>query len=168
MDIGILAQNVTALVVPLMPYLTKAGEKAAEAVVQELGRDGWEKAKTVWESLWQRAEGKEAARKAVQGVLADPSDKDAVVVLRRQIRNLLAEDVFFAAEIAILVQEFRVVNPQHFQTQLKGPGAIAQGRGAVAAGAGGVAIGGSVHGGVVVTGHGNVVGKQTENEGEDG
>jgi hypothetical protein len=33
MDIGVLAQNVTALVVPLMSYLMKAGEKAAEAVV---------------------------------------------------------------------------------------------------------------------------------------
>jgi hypothetical protein len=38
-----------------------------------------------------------------------------------------------------------------------GDGAVAQGPGAVAAGARGVAIGGSVQGGVIITGDGNVV-----------
>ncbi|MBN1659993.1 MAG: caspase family protein [Anaerolineae bacterium] len=41
--------------------------------------------------------------------------------------------------------------------ELRGSGAIAQGPGAVAAGAGGVAVGGSVHGGVIVTGDGSTV-----------
>lgn len=120
MNIGVLAQNVTALVVPLIPYLVNAEEEAAEAFVQEFGRDGWDKAKTVWETLWQRVEGKDAAKRAVHKVLADPSDQDAVVVLRRQIRNLLAEDVFFAGEIAVLVEEFRTVSPLHMQAHFKG------------------------------------------------
>jgi hypothetical protein len=119
MNIGVLAQNVTALVVPLMPYLTEAEEEAGEAFVQEIGMDGWDKAKTVWETLWPRVEGKEAAKKAVQQVLADPSNEDAVAVLRRQIRNLLAEDVFFAGEITVLVEEFRTVCPQHFEARFK-------------------------------------------------
>jgi hypothetical protein len=166
MEFAKLAQEVTALVVPLMPYLTKAGEKAAEAVAQKLGEAGWEKAKTLWGRLWQRTEGKEAAREAVQEVLADPSDEEAVVVLRRQIKRLLAEDASFAREIAAAVEEFRAASPQHFQAQITGSGAIAQGQGTVAAGAGGVAIGGSVHGGVIVTGHGNVVGKPKGDEWE--
>jgi hypothetical protein len=66
-----------------------------------------------------------------------------------------------------MLEQFRAASPQHFQAQVRGSGAIAQGQGAVAAGAGGVAIGGSIHGGVVVTGHGNVVGKRTGDEGED-
>jgi hypothetical protein len=46
-----------------------------------------------------------------------------------------------------------------YQARLEGSGAIAQGPGAVAAGARGVAIGGSVQGGVIVTGDGNTVGR---------
>jgi len=45
-----------------------------------------------------------------------------------------------------------------YQATLVGDGAIAQGPGAVAAGARGVAIGGSLQGGVIITGDGSVVG----------
>jgi hypothetical protein len=38
MDIGILAQNVTAILAPLLPYLAKAGEKTAETAIQEIGK----------------------------------------------------------------------------------------------------------------------------------
>jgi hypothetical protein len=167
MDIGMLAKDVTALVVPLMPYLVKAGEKAAEVVAQEIGKDGWDKAKTLWQRLWQGREGREAVRKAVQEVIDHPKDEDAVAALRLQIRKILAEDASLAREIKELLEELRHVTPQHFQARLEGSGAIAQGKGAVAAGAGGVAIGGNVQGGNIITGSNNTFGRKREKEGDD-
>jgi hypothetical protein len=151
-DIAMLAKEMTALMIPLLPYLAKAGEKAAEAVVQEIGKEGWAKAKALWQRLWQGRQGKEAVADAVQEVIAHPADEDAAAALRLQIKKVLTEDTGLAGEIKELMEEFRRVSPQHFQARLAGSGAIAQGEGAVAAGAGGVAIGGNVQGGTISTG----------------
>ncbi|MCK9296263.1 MAG: hypothetical protein M0P70_14395 [Desulfobulbaceae bacterium] len=154
MDIGVLAKEVTALLVPLMPYLAKAGEKAVETAAQEIGREGWDKAKNLWQRLWQGREEKEAVVEAVQEVIDHPADDDAVAALRLQIKKVLTEDDLLAGEIKELLEEFRRSSPQHFQARLEGSGAIAQGEGAIAAGAGGVAIGGNVQGGNIITGSG--------------
>jgi hypothetical protein len=167
MDIGILAKEVTDLIVPLIPSLVTLGEKAAEAMAQEIGKDGWDKAKTLWHKLWQGREEKEAVREAVQEVIDHPADEDAAAALRLQIRKALAEDAALAREIAALLKELRPVNPRRFQAGLDGSGAIAQGNGAVAAGAGGVAIGGSVQGANIITGSGNVFGGKREKGGEE-
>jgi len=164
MDIALLAKDVTTMVLPLMPFLVKAGEKAAEMAAQEIGKEGWEKAKALWQRLWQGREEKEAVAEAVQEVINHPKDEDAVAALRLQIKKVLSEDAGLAGEIKELLDEFRRASPQHFQARLEGSGAIAQGEGAVAAGAGGVAIGGNVQGGNIITGSGNTFGRKKEGD----
>lgn len=137
-DIPTLAKEVTTLLVPLMPYLVKAGEKAAETAAQEIGKEGWGKAKALWQRLWQGREEKEAVVEAMQDVIAQPEDEDAVTALRLQIKKALAEDNLLVREITALVQELRPLNLQQFQAQMDGSGAIVQGQGAKGAGERGV------------------------------
>ncbi|MEW6289700.1 MAG: SUMF1/EgtB/PvdO family nonheme iron enzyme [Thermodesulfobacteriota bacterium] len=153
-DVVMLAKEVTTLLVPLVPYLAKAGEKAMETVAQEIGREGWDKAKNLWQRLWQGREEKEAVREAVQEVINQPGDEDAAAALRLQVKKALAEDNSLAGEIKELLEEFRRVSPGYFQAWLAGSGAIAQGAGALAAGQRGVAIGGDAAS--VQTGDGNI------------
>ena len=164
MDIAMLAKDVTTMVLPLMPFLVKAGEKAAEMAAQEIVKGGWDKAKALWQRLWQGREKKGAVAEAVQEVINQPGDEDAAAALRLQIKKTLSEDDSLAGEIKELLEEFRRVSPQYYQAQLAGSGAIAQGEEAVAAGAGGVAIGGNVQGGNIITGSGNAFGRKKEGD----
>jgi len=77
----------------------------------------------------------------------------------------LKADPGFAARLKALLEKYEQAAQEHaaatgttYQATLIGSGAIAQGEGAVAAGERGVAVGGSVQGGVIITGDGNVVG----------
>jgi len=46
-----LVQEVVAFVAPVLPFLAKMGEKAADEAAKKIGVDGWEKAKAVWGDL---------------------------------------------------------------------------------------------------------------------
>lgn len=153
-DVVMLAKEVTTLLVPLMPYLAKAGEKAVETVAQEIGREGWDKAKNLWQRLWQGREEKEAVREAVQEVINQPRDEDAAAALRLQVKKVLTEDASLAGEIAALMQELRPVNLQHFQARLDGSGANVQGEGAKGAGERGV-VAESIQANIINTGDHN-------------
>ncbi len=51
MDVTTLAKDVAAFLAPFLPYLLKAGEKAAEEAGKKLGGDAWDKAKSLWGKL---------------------------------------------------------------------------------------------------------------------
>jgi formylglycine-generating enzyme required for sulfatase activity len=150
-DVVILAKEVTTLLVPLVPYLAKAGEKAMETVAQEISREGWDKAKFLWRKISQRTQAREAAREAVQEVIDHPADEDAVAALRLQIKKALAGDNSLAGEIKELLEEFRRVSPGYFQARLAGSGAIIQGDGNNVTGERGV-VAGTVQDSAIITG----------------
>ena len=64
MDIGALASSVTAALVPLLPYLLKAGEKAAEETGKAVASQSWERGKSLWTKLKPKVEAKPAALEA--------------------------------------------------------------------------------------------------------
>jgi len=99
MDITTLAKDVTLFLTPFLPYLLKAGEKAAEEAGKKLGGDAWERAKTLWGKLRPKVEAKPAAQEAVADAAAAPQDEDAQATLRLQLKKLLAEDEELAREI---------------------------------------------------------------------
>jgi hypothetical protein len=142
MDITTLAKDVTLFLTPFLPYLLKAGEKAAEEAGKKLGGDAWERAKTLWGKLRPKVEAKPAAQEAVADAAAAPQDEDAQATLRLQLKKLLAEDEPLAQELARLL-------PQ------SGPA----GQTVIASGDRSVAIGGDVTGSVIVTGDRNKVGR---------
>ncbi len=46
-----LLQQLTTFLAPFLPYLLKAGEKAAEEAGKKFGEAAWEQAKALWEKL---------------------------------------------------------------------------------------------------------------------
>lgn len=150
MDLTQLAQVVTAFLAPFLPYLLKAGEKAAEEAGKKLGGDAWERAKMLWGKLRPKVEAKPAAQEAVKDVAGAPQDEDAQAALRLQLKKLLTEDQGFAEAVAQLWAE----------TEASGITIAAIGERSVAAQ--------QIQGSIVVTGNQDVVqhGKYNVNVGE--
>lgn len=144
MDITQLAQVVTAFLIPFLPYLLKAGEKAAEEAGKKLGADAWEQAKALWGKLRPKVEAQTAAQEAVEDVARAPTDEDAQAALRLQLKKLLSVDKALAAEVGQLWQE-----------------AEAAGVTVIASGERAVAVGGDVTASTIITGDGNVVGDRS-------
>jgi len=107
MDVAALAKDVAAFLTPFLPYLLKAGERAAEEAAKKLGSSAWEKAKALWGKLWPTIKAKPAAQEAVQDVATSPQDEDAQAALRLQLKKILAKDNALAAEVARLWEEAR-------------------------------------------------------------
>jgi len=105
MDVTTLANEVTAAIAPLLPYLTRLGEETAEGAGRQFGSDAWEYAKTLWARLGGQLEERPAAREAVQDVAATPDDGDATAALRQQLRKLLASDEALADELRGLLDQ---------------------------------------------------------------
>ena len=79
---------------------TKAAEKAGEAV----GEQSAVQAGKIWQRLWPKVKAKEAAKEAAEDVAENPTDEDAVVALRRQLKKILEGDEALAAEVAALLK----------------------------------------------------------------
>lgn len=99
MDIGTLAGSLTTVLVPLLPYLLKAGEKAAEETGKAVADQSLELGKSLWSKLKPKVEAKSAALEAAQDAAEMPDDEDARATLRQQFKKLLAEDHSLAEEI---------------------------------------------------------------------
>ena len=133
-----LAQKIAAFLMPLLPYLLKVGDKAAEEVGKKIGGEGWERAKALWDKLRR----KKAMEQVAQTVAALPDNQALREALREEIARALAEDESLAQELARLL-------PQ------SGPA----GQTVIASGNRSVAIGGNVSGSVIVTGNRNKINK---------
>ena len=140
MDIGALASSLTTALVPLLPYLLKAGEKAAEETGKTVASESLEWAKSLWTKLKPKVDAKPAAFEAAQDAAQTPEDEDAQAALRVQLKKLLAEDQSLAEEVSRWLE------------QGKAAGIIVS-----ASGERSVAIGGDVKGGAIVTGDQNTV-----------
>ena len=99
MDIATLAKDVALFLTPFLPYLLKAGEKAAEEAGTKLGSEAWERAKGLWSRLRPQLEAKPTAQEAVIDAAAAPHDEDAQAALRLQLKKLLTENEELAREI---------------------------------------------------------------------
>jgi hypothetical protein len=140
MDIGALASSLTAALVPLLPYLLKAGEKAAEETGKAVAGQSLEWAKSLWTKLKPKVEAKPAALEAAQDVAHAPEDEDLQAALRVQLKKLLTEDQSLAEEVSRWLEQGK-----------------AAGITVTASGERRVAIGGDVKGSTIVTGDRNKV-----------
>jgi len=145
MDPATIANTVVAF---LTPYLAKGGEavarKAGEALVGALER---------------RFKGQPVPQTALEDLKTDPEDADNQAALRKELRKALAADDEFLAELARLLEQARAeAPPPTYRAEVHGSGAVVQGPGAVAADVGGRVVSGDAQG-IVVTGHGNVIGR---------
>ncbi len=136
MDINALANSLTTALVPLLPYLLKAGEKAAEETGKKALDQSWEWGKSLWSKLKLKVEAKPEALEAAQDIAQNPDDQDAQAALRRQLRKLLNEDQSLAEEVNRWLEQGK-----------------AAGNTVTASGERSVAIGGDVKGSTIVTGN---------------
>jgi hypothetical protein len=100
MDVSELVKQLTLMLIPLLPYLVKAGEKAAEEAGKKVGGDTWDKVKSLWDKLKSKIAAKPAAQEAVQDVARAPQDEDAQASLRQQLKKILSEDEALATQVA--------------------------------------------------------------------
>jgi hypothetical protein len=135
MDISLLAQSVTTYLVPLLPYLLKVGEKAAEEGGKKLAGEAWDGAKALWSGLWPKVEAKPAALEAAKDAAQAPEDADLQAALRVQLGKLLKDDASFASEIEGLLAQVK-----------------ATGGSRVSADRGGVAFGDDARDNITITG----------------
>jgi len=135
MDIGALASSLTTVLLPLLPYLLKAGEKAAEETGKAVGSQSLEWAKSIWSKLQPKVEAKPAALEAAQDAAQAPDDQFAQAALRQQFKKLLEADQSLAEEVSGWLEQGK-----------------AAGISVTASGERSVAIGGNVIGGTINTG----------------
>jgi hypothetical protein len=140
MDIGALASSLTTALVPFLPFLLKAGEKAAEETGKAVTGQSLEWAKSLWIKLKPEVEAKPAALEAAQDVARAPEDEDLQAVLRVQLKKLLTEDQSLAEEVSRWLDQGK-----------------AAGINLSVSGDRNIAIGGSITGSTIVTGDGNKV-----------
>ena len=140
MDIGALASSLTTALVPLLPYLLKAGEKAAEETGKAVGSQSLEWAKSMWSKLQPKVEAKPAALEAAQDAAQTPDDQFAQAALRQQFKKMLEADQSLAEEVSRWLEQGK-----------------AAGITATASGDRSVAIGGDAKGNTIITGDRNRV-----------
>jgi len=140
MDIGALASSLTTALVPVLPYLLKAGEKAAEETGKAVAGQSWEWAKSLWTKLKPDVEAKPAALEAAQDVARAPEDQDLQAALRVQLKKLLTEDQSLAEEVSRWLEQGKTA-----------------GITVTASGERSIAIGGDAKGNTIVTGDRNKV-----------
>jgi len=93
-----LAQKIAAFLMPLLPYLLKIGDKAAEEVGKKIGGEGWERAKALWGKLRR----KENVEQVAQTAAALPDNPALREALREEIARALQEDGALRQEVARL------------------------------------------------------------------
>ena len=149
------------IVTPIIIILGKYALDKGVEMAKEFGPAALEKAKEMFGMVLERV-----GRKKPETATGFPEDPGTYQKpLEKALDAEVAGDAEFAARLKGTLAEYEKAAQAHaaasgtiYRAELKGSGAIAQGAGAVAAGAGGVAVGGSVQGGVIITGDGNVVG----------
>ena len=109
MDIGALASSLTTALVPLLPYLLKAGEKAAEETGKTVANQSLEWGKSLWSRLKSKVEAKPEALEAAQDIAQSPEDQDAQAAFRRQLNKLLTEDQSLAEEVSRWLEQGKAV-----------------------------------------------------------
>jgi len=148
MDPKELADALTIMLAPALPFLVTGGQEVVREAGKKLGEEGLELAKKLWGKLRPKVEASPRAQGAAEVVAEAPDEEDARAGLRLQLRKILEADPALASELAALL-DAAGARPT-YQATVQGSGAIAQGRGAVAAGAGGIAVGRDVKGDLVV------------------
>jgi hypothetical protein len=136
MDIDALSHTATTILVPLLPYLMKAGERVAEDTGEKVSEETWKWAKRLWNRLLPGIEGQPKLLEAAKDAATTPNDRRAGDVLCSELTHLLAENEPLAQDILRLLQE--ASKAKAFRERS-------------------VSIGGDLKGGVVITGDHNTV-----------
>ncbi|HEV7668570.1 MAG TPA: SUMF1/EgtB/PvdO family nonheme iron enzyme [Thermoanaerobaculia bacterium] len=139
MELAPLAEQVVAALAPALPFLLDKGATAADAAIKEMGKDAWEKAKSVWARLRGKIAKDEDAEKATEKLALDPKNGRLQRLLAPLLEGLLEGDEGTVAALRELLGAGETIQ----QVEVSGAGAASQAlETAISAGAHGNAIGG--------------------------
>lgn len=140
-DINALAQQLSQIITPFIPYLVKGGIEAGKSAAGKIGElateKGWDKA----QALWSKISGHSDVKKAAETLAKLPEDADALAALRLQIKLVLDSNADLVAAIENLLSEHH--ETRHVSTQ----------------GSRSITIGGNSNNSVIITGDNNKVEK---------
>jgi len=109
-DINELVQGVSAVLMPVLPYVTEFGGKIAESAAEKIGENLWEGGKNIWEKLRSLFESRPAALEAAKDIVASPNDGDVQGAFRQQLKKILLENPALAVEIEQLLGQLQQQN----------------------------------------------------------
>ena len=106
-SVGQLAQSVTTILAPFLPYLVKGGLEAGKAAAGKLGEKfteaGWQRATQLWGKLRPQVEARPGANEVIEAVVKAPQDQTAITALQFQVRAALAANAALADEVQQLI-----------------------------------------------------------------
>ena len=121
MDWAQVATTAAALLTPLLPYLVKAGGKAAEEAGKEFGTAAWEKAKALYEAVRGKFTGDAYAEETLKRAAEKPESEGRRAALAEVLAEKAEADQEFGQQLAqltqVTAQEQGIVN---FLTQVYG------------------------------------------------
>jgi hypothetical protein len=99
-DLNEIAGQIAQALIPLLPYLLRIGDAAAEEVGRRLGAAALEQARALWEKLRCRR----GVELVAQAVVASPDNPALREALREEIAHALKEDPALREEALRLMQ----------------------------------------------------------------
>lgn len=103
-DVSVLAGDLTAFLGPMLPYLFRAGEQAADEAAQAFGKEAWDQAKRLWNALRPGVAAKPAANEAADDLSHHPDDPALQTVFKVQLEKLLRQDPSLQALAASTIE----------------------------------------------------------------
>ena len=97
LDAGQLAKELSAMLIPLLPYLVKGLKISGEELAKALGKKVGEEIPTAISELWRKLDTKlrnePGSYDVIQKVIDEPQDADASTLLEAQVRDALQDEL---------------------------------------------------------------------------
>jgi len=105
--------DVVSLVVSVLsPFLPKLIGKAVESAGAQIGTDGWNQAKKIWDLLHPEIEAKPEVMRSVNAVAKLPDDADFRNDLQNDLQQLLADNPNLAEAISQILKNDQLPAPE--------------------------------------------------------
>lgn len=125
MELAPLAAQVVAALAPALPFLLDKSAKEADAAIEKMGEDAWEKAKTLWARLRDKvaadADPGKSAERATEKLARDP-DNDR----QQRMLALLLEELLEGDESTVAALRYLLGTGGARPASGAGPGAVGQ------------------------------------------
>ncbi|MEM8504773.1 MAG: hypothetical protein AAF716_16645 [Cyanobacteria bacterium P01_D01_bin.1] len=105
LEIAAIADSVTRLLAPVLPYLVKLSDQASQEAAKKVGPEAWDRAKNVWAKLKPLFGRRPSVQEAVNDIVEEPDNEDAQAAFRQQLRKILKGDEALRAELSNLLSE---------------------------------------------------------------
>jgi hypothetical protein len=105
MDPSAIAAIATSAVSLLAPYLKQMADGIVAGAGKRIGEDGWRTATSLYESIRQKLAGDARESTVLKALERTPNDSDTQAAVRFELKRVMAEDLNFAKQLAVLLKE---------------------------------------------------------------